>query len=320
MGIYNTRNITLLIFRKGVIMNKILVPIDGSLTSQKAAEKAVAIAKLLNCEITFITVVNLPSEDKYTYFGLDVQTAFRANRKVMLEEMIKQETKMLNVIVRNLNLGDLKINKNVIVGVPSEQILKVSEDGYDLIIMGRKGFSNIERFFIGSVTQRVLTGARCPVLVTNDEGEVNNMKKILVPIDGSSASVKAAEKAVEIAKELNSSITFMTVLYELDTTRYFRYGIAIDLDLDKTKENLKEKENKMLNAVIAKLDLADLNYDKIICSGEAYEEILIEANKGSYDLIVMGRRGFSKIQRFFVGSVTQRVISESPCPVLVVQE
>lgn len=149
-------------------MKKILVPIDGSLASQRAAEKAVEIAKLSNSEITFITIVNLPSEDKYAYFGLDIKTAFLANRKEMLEEMIKQDTKMLNILVRNLDLENLKININVIAGVPFEQILKVSENGYDMIVMGRKGLSKIHRFFVGSVTQRVISESKCPVLVVSE--------------------------------------------------------------------------------------------------------------------------------------------------------
>jgi len=50
------------------------------------------------------------------------------------------------------------------------------------------------------------------------------------------------------------------------------------------------------------------------------EVILDEARKESYDLIVMGKRGLSKITRFFIGSVTQRVLADAPCPVLVVNE
>lgn len=150
-------------------MKKILVPIDGSTASIKAAEKAIEIAKLFNSYVTFVTVVNLPSEDKYSYFGLNVQTAFESNRKVMLKELINEETKMLNIIVNDLDVSNLNIEKKVIVGIAYKEILKLSSnEKFDLIIMGRRGFSNIERFFVGSVTQRVLSEASCPVLVVND--------------------------------------------------------------------------------------------------------------------------------------------------------
>lgn len=148
---------------------KILIPIDGSNASQKAAEKAVALGKLTNAELTFVTVVNLPSENKYSYFGMKIETAFEANRKEMLEKLIHEETRMLNIIVRNLDYDNLKISKKVITGKVAEVIIKLATDeNYDLIVMGKRGFSTFERFFIGSVTQKVIAASPCPVVVVNE--------------------------------------------------------------------------------------------------------------------------------------------------------
>lgn len=150
-------------------MKKILVPVDGSKASQKAAQNAVSIARQYGSEITFITVVNLPSDDKYAIFGFNVQTAFNANRKTMLKELIAQESNMLEVIIHNIDSADVKINKRVVTGTPYEEIIKTAVDEkFDLIVMGRRGFSEIERFFIGSVTQRVISDSPCPVLVVNE--------------------------------------------------------------------------------------------------------------------------------------------------------
>jgi nucleotide-binding universal stress UspA family protein len=149
-------------------MKKILVPVDGSKASQLAAEKAISIGKLINADLTFVTVTNLPSEDKYSYFGMTVENAFIANRKEMLKKLIQEETKMLDIIVRNLDYGDLHIAKLVLIGKPAEEIIKLSSDEkFDLIVMGRRGFSNFERFFIGSITQKVIASAPCPVMVVN---------------------------------------------------------------------------------------------------------------------------------------------------------
>ncbi len=150
-------------------MKKILVPIDGSKASRKAAEQAISIAKQFGSVVKLVTVVNLPSEEKYAFFGVNVQNAFYANRKEMLKELINQESKMLSSIIRTLDYADVKLDKLVLEGVAYEQILKLSkEENFDLIVMGRRGFSNIERFFIGSVTQRVISDAHCPVLVVNE--------------------------------------------------------------------------------------------------------------------------------------------------------
>ena len=149
-------------------MKKILIPIDGSKASQLAAEKAVSVGKLLNAELTFITVTNLPSEDKYSYFGMTVENAFVSHRKEMLKKLIQEETKMLDIIVRNLEYGELHITKKVLIGKAAEEILKLATDEkYDLIVMGRRGFSTFERFFIGSITQKVIASAPCPVMVIN---------------------------------------------------------------------------------------------------------------------------------------------------------
>lgn len=149
-------------------MRKILIPIDGSPTSVKAAEKALALGKLINGELTFITVVNMPSEDKYAFFGMNVEQQFTANRKEMIKKLVQEETKMLNIVVRNLDIGDLKVTQKVLVGKPAAEIIKIAEEeNMDYIFMGRRGFSTIERFFIGSITQKVISASPCPVIVVN---------------------------------------------------------------------------------------------------------------------------------------------------------
>lgn len=149
-------------------MKKILIPIDGSKASQLAAEKAVSVGKLLNADLTFITVINLPTEDKYSYFGMSVENAFVTNRKKMLNDLIQEESKMLDIIVRNLDCGELHTTKKILTGKAAEEIVNLaSNEKYDLIVMGRRGFSHFERFFIGSITQKVIASAPCPVMVIN---------------------------------------------------------------------------------------------------------------------------------------------------------
>jgi len=146
------------------------------------------------------------------------------------------------------------------------------------------------------------------------------MKKFLVPIDGSAASIKAAEKAVELSKKFGSTITFISVALKPEVDVYHLHGIQLSNDYVEYRDGFVKYEAQMLDNVLKKINLEGITFDKKVVQGEPYEEIIKAATDLECDLIVMGRRGFSKIKRFFVGSVTQRVISDAPCPVLVVKE
>ncbi|MGB4658303.1 MAG: universal stress protein [Mobilitalea sp.] len=147
------------------------------------------------------------------------------------------------------------------------------------------------------------------------------MKKILVPVDGSPIAEKAAEKAIEIAKIYGSEITFITIV---DARYIYTYDVggivSLPFDYPQITTGLIELQTKILDVFTDKLNLNGINFEKVVLSGVAYEEILKYAKKMNCNLIVMGRRGFSKVKRFFVGSVTQRVISDAPCPVLIINE
>lgn len=155
--------------------------------------------------------------------------------------------------------------------------------------------------------------------------------KILVPVDGSSASVNAVKKAIEIAKKYGFSIKLISVVDVSAMPKYRRndklwgqvdgsiigHGARMP-EMDEVLIGFKENAAKILDAVEADLDFQGVKVEKRVLVGAPYEEILETARNEKFDLIVMGNRGFSKIKRFFVGSVAQKVISEAPCPVLVI--
>jgi len=146
------------------------------------------------------------------------------------------------------------------------------------------------------------------------------MKNILVPIDGSKASEKAAEKSIEIAKLYNSKVTFLSVTDVRFVYSYSENGIVVPIDYSQTVSMFTNLQTKMLDDFTDKIDCAGIPVEKVVLTGIPSDEIIQFANESNCDLIVMGRRGFSKIKRFFVGSVTQRVISDAPCPVLVIND
>lgn len=145
--------------------------------------------------------------------------------------------------------------------------------------------------------------------------------KILVPVDGSKASVNAAQKAIDIAKKEHCEVKLITVI-DSDFSSNLGSAIMTQGYVKEYNDELmtlhKDNAAKLLNSAIAQLSSNGVIVEKEIVVGEPYVKILEAAEKEKIDLIVMGNRGFSKIKRFFIGSVAQRVISEAPCPVLVI--
>lgn len=155
--------------------------------------------------------------------------------------------------------------------------------------------------------------------------------KILVPVDGSLASYNAAEKSAEIATKYGFSVRLITVIDYDSISRNNRSerlwrqvdgsiiaGRTRTLDNDELAAEMRENALRLLDSLTEELDFGDVKVEKEVLFGEPYHRILEAAEAEKVDLIVMGNRGFSKIKRFFVGSVTQRVISEASCPVLVI--
>lgn len=135
---------------------KLLIPIDGSKASINAFEKAVEIAKNYHFSMVLLSVVNV--------------RAVSDDRAELTDIMIQDVTDRMNELVKNTDLTGVEVETEVIYGEPYTAILELAErDKIDLIVIGNRGQSRIERFFLGSVANRVIAEAKCPVLVIHTE-------------------------------------------------------------------------------------------------------------------------------------------------------
>jgi nucleotide-binding universal stress UspA family protein len=148
-------------------MKKILVSVDGSEHSQNVVNAALEIGKFQKTQITLLSVVQ---EEVAYYYGEylnydQIQKLSQAN-KTMYEETKKGLEKLLDELGKSLETENIILEKVVQTGSPAEEIVKMAESGqYDLIIIGSRGLSAPKKLFLGSVSQRVLNEAKCPVLV-----------------------------------------------------------------------------------------------------------------------------------------------------------
>ena len=138
---------------------------------------------------------------------------------------------------------------------------------------------------------------------------------ILVPIDGSAASLEAVQRALQIVQLCpNCQMTVLYVIDKLVLNELARFSGRAEMEVE---VELEEQGHRYLD--LARRDAAGRGVaaDCQTTKGDPFEEIVAKANSLSADLIVMGHTGRRGTTRMLIGSVTQRVLDYAPCPVLV---
>jgi nucleotide-binding universal stress UspA family protein len=135
-------------------------------------------------------------------------------------------------------------------------------------------------------------------------------KKILVGIDGSENSKRAAIAAANLAELFKGSVTLVSVV------KPGEYSLAVE---DKAfLENLKEFHMDLVQAASDDIKREGIEIETIIELGTPWKELTRLAHDGQYDLIVVGSRGVGQVAEFLIGSNSTRVVQHSSVPVLVV--
>lgn len=148
----------------------------------------------------------------------------------------------------------------------------------------------------------------------NKQGtEVATIESILVPVDFSNASTKALVYAAALAKQFGAKMTPMFVVELPEIVGMFQ----LMLDDDELKEVCRDKLAKFIRKARMPADLVN---PPVIRKGRPHREITEVARTLKVDLIVISTHGYTGVNRALLGSVTERVVREAPCPVLVVRE
>ncbi|OGW32751.1 MAG: hypothetical protein A2X58_06995 [Nitrospirae bacterium GWC2_56_14] len=145
--------------------------------------------------------------------------------------------------------------------------------------------------------------------------------RILVPIDGSKVSQKAAKYAVELAKQTGASLTLLSVI---DKRFLIEQAVSASASPTHVRESvedyLKQSAQAATDAIVKLCERNRIQYRAAIRTGHPVEEILNEAKRAKADVIVMGSHGKSALRAAMLGSVTYGVMhKDSKIPVLIVK-
>lgn len=198
--------------------------------------------------------------------------------------------------------------------VPREILNFAQKNAIDLIVMATHGRNAPDRRTLGSVTERVLRKACCPVLAVRkpehsfvrpgESTDTVNLRKTLYCTDFSKDSSRAADYAFSLAMEFGAEITLLHVLEDVP-------------DSGDAQSAMAEVKSR-LSALIPREAGGRCTSPVKIRIGRPYQEISQLAVEDQTDLIVLGVRGRNIVDLALYGSTSYRVIQLGPCPVLAV--
>ena len=186
----------------------------------------------------------------------------------------------------------------------------------DIIAMSSHGYSGLTRWLLGSVAEKVLRAATCPVLVVRSRRPI---KRVLVPLDGSELSERSVAPAIEVAQALEASVTLLRVVPEFHVEQLrdldeFEYGLGPRL-----VEEMQADADSYLKRVSQPFTAQGLQIDCEVRFGPPATSILTYAENHAIDLIAMATHGRTGLQRWVYGSVTEKVLRAGEYSMLVVR-
>jgi nucleotide-binding universal stress UspA family protein len=306
-------------------IKKIIWASDGSDESEEALNYAIFLARSFRSEITGVYVIEMHPRLLYDYardpdselYGWVEQTAENQKERLISEAEI-------------LGIQGITFRTAVSIGDPSEEIVKLARrKKADLIVLGVRGLGLIDRMLVGSTTLKVLRKSRIPVLAVRKRGNGSaiGIHNVLVPLDVYEKEDSALDLAVDLCQVLNANIT---VLYAYKLFSYPAGGPG------ETPGRMNDLSEDMLKFVSTELSARVGRQRQRLKSGGAQavepgiSTALIEgtnpalsiveyAKNKNADLIVINTHGRKGIKKFLMGSVTEKVIQEAPCPVLALK-
>ncbi|MES2461524.1 MAG: universal stress protein [Armatimonadota bacterium] len=208
-------------------------------------------------------------------------------------------------------------------GSPAEEILKESEEsGADLIVVGARGQSNLARLLLGSVSSRVARHAPCSVLIARPL-PAKKIATVLIGVDGSPAAHQGLCVLASIPLDRDCHMSLVSVTMPTVATAEAVHPLLVPHLADEVRA-LAQQARVDLAACLARSRqfLQAHGFRRIttrIRAGDPASEIVDAAAEAQADLLVVGARGISALDRFLLGSVSDRVLRHAHCSVLCVR-
>jgi nucleotide-binding universal stress UspA family protein len=293
------------------MIKKILVPLDGSPTAEAVLPLVLHVARAEKAVVELITVLT----------PVAIWDAAASMIKWDAEEAAARE--YIERKARELQGHGLEAQSMVKFGQAAYAIFDaVKDQKADFVAMTTHGRSGITRFVLGSVADRLLHTA-APLLVVRpgeDEGSPHlvpaNIRRILVPLDGSELSLSAIPFAEEMAKIFDASLAFCSVV----STDWIAYsGMETPTLYQDVLNDMKAKARENIEEIAGQSRNRGFHIECFVGVGGPADEIQRIAALQGAGLIVMSTHGRSGPSRWVMGSIADAVVRRTHLPCLLVR-
>jgi nucleotide-binding universal stress UspA family protein len=273
-------------------MHKILVPVDFSEYAESALKAAADVAKKKNSELYILHVIEVAEPIMGT------GSVVVDDEKILFFSQLAK--KKLSEFLAKDYLKGIKLTNIIEVGPTYHSITRnIDKFDIDLIVMGSKGTSGIQGFFIGSNTEKVVRHSSVPVLVIKNKQMDLTFRKIVFVSDYDEENLSAFKKAQNFSRDFGTELKLMYVnTYGDDPDEISRINNKI--------KNFVEKASASFNPE-----------DVVIYEDDDVDDGILRGAKSiQADCIVMATHGRRGLSHLFNGSIAEDVVNQSKIPVL----
>ncbi len=284
--------------------DRILFPTDGSDPATAVHDYVLEIASAHDATVHVLNVADT-THDSVTRIQGQVVDVLEPEGERIVDE-----------VAASAREAGVDVVTDVRQGVPHETIVEYAgANDVDLIVMPTHGRSGIERYLLGSVTERVVNTSAVPVLtVTPSEGGEFEYppRTVLVPTDGSRGAQLALDRGIDLANETGATLH---VLHVVETS-----SLGIDVRSAIADDQLEERANEILAAATETARESSVEaVTSSVVHGQPVKEIRSYVEDNDVDVVALGTQGETDFSRYVLGGVSAKLIRTSPSPVLMVR-
>lgn len=281
-------------------LRTIVVPTDFSAPARQALEWAIALASMHQARIVLVHAIQPP----------------RLGGTAEVERMLIEAAALkLNQTSKPIVEARLALMTACHIGKPWVVIREAAQAvNADLIVIGSRGLTGLDRLLLGSTADRVLRTASCPVLTVHPSDERPAFRRVLLATDFSSSARTAMDRALRLLQAVAQPVQLW--LLHVSIPPYMIGSLEVPVALMPDWNVIDQNARCNLESLAESVRSEHVEVVADVVRGYPVNAILDEARSRHVDLIALGTHSVTGIDRFFLGSVAERVIHHAPCPVL----